>query len=337
MKIALTGATGFIGSRVAKLLRARGDEVVCVVRTPAKAKELADIGCTLVKGDILDKPSLAAAFAGCEGVIHMAASYELGLTGKRKTEAGQFNLDGTRNALEAARDAGAKRIVYTSSLVVYGYARKSPPIVEGDPIGATHPTFYSQSKAQAHDIAKELARAGAPIIIVQPGAVLGPRDHSSMRFVFGAFARGLPLPLGDSVYGMIDVDECARGHVLALDKGKPGDCYHFAAEFLSMDALMDRAASLSGVPNRAILLPTWVLRMNAFFTSLVELVVPMPELLSSELARSMAGVHQNMDRTNSVQQLGFSPRPLDTMIKTIVADDLARLGRPVPPQLSSGA
>jgi dihydroflavonol-4-reductase len=335
MKIALTGATGFIGSRVAKLLRARGDDVVCVVRTPAKATELSALGCTLAKGDILDKPSLLAAFAGCDAVIHMAASYEIGVVGERKKQAGQFNLDGTRNALEAAHEAGVKKIVYTSSLVVYGYARKDPPIQEGDPVSARHPSFYGESKAQAHDIALDLVKRGAPIVVVQPGAVIGPRDHSSMRFVFGALARGLPLPIGDATYGIIDVEECARGHVLALDKGVVGKCYHFAAEFLTMDQLLDRASALSGLPNRALTLPTWFLRTNAFFTSLVEKVLPLPELLSSELAMTLAGVHQNMDRTNSRTDLGFEPRPLDAMIKTIVADDLARLGKKAPPQLTA--
>jgi dihydroflavonol-4-reductase len=335
MKIAITGATGFIGSRVVKILRARGDDVVCIARTPSKATDLTALGCTVVKGDILDKASLAAAFAGCDAVIHMAASYEIGLTGEKKKQAGQFNLDGTRNALEAAHEAGAKKIVYTSSLVVYGYARKDPPIKEGDATSTEHPSFYGESKAQAHDIALALIKTGAPIVIVQPGAVLGPRDHSSMRFIFGALARGLPLPIGDAVYGMIDVDECARGHVAALDKGVAGHCYHFAAEFMTMDALMERAHQLTGVPNRAITLPTWLLRMNAFFTSIVEIAVPMPELLSSELARTMSGVFQNMDRSNSVTELGFEPRSIDTIVKEIVKDDLTRLGKPIPKQLSA--
>ncbi len=90
----------------------------------------------------------------------------------------------------------------------------------------------------------------------------------------------------------------------------------------------------TGVANRSITLPTWLLRINAFFTSFVEIVVPLPELLSSELARTMGGVFQNMDRSRAQQELGFEPRKLDAMITEIVRDDLTRLGRPLPPQLS---
>jgi dihydroflavonol-4-reductase len=144
----------------------------------------------------------------------------------------------------------------------------------------------------------------------------------------------LPLPVGDAVYGIIDVDECARGHVLALDKGVPGACYHFAAEFMEMKELMDRAHALTGVANRAIKFPTWLLRMNAFFTSFVELVLPVPELFSSELARTLCGVYQNMDRTRAREELGFEPRQLDAMIREILKDELTRLGRPLPPQLT---
>jgi dihydroflavonol-4-reductase len=335
MKIALTGATGFIGSRVAQQLRARGDEVVCIVRTPGRAQALSAIGCNVHMGDVLDRRSLLAGFAGCDGVIHLAASYELGVVGEARASAARLNLEGTRTALEAARDAGASKIVYTSSAMVYGYGRAEPPILEGEAVGTRFPSFYGRSKADAHQIALEIARAGAPLVIVQPGAVIGPRDHSSMRYVFGSLARGLPLTVGDALYGIIDVDECARGHVLALDKGQAGACYHLAAEFMTMPQLMQRAHELTGVSGRRLTLPGWLLNANAALMSVIERFVPVPELLSSDLLRSATDVRHHLDTSRARADLGFAPRKLDEMIRAIVTDDLTRLGKPLPARLTA--
>jgi nucleoside-diphosphate-sugar epimerase len=341
MKVALTGGTGFIGTRIVRILRERGHEVVCVVRTPDKAAALAKLGATLVRGDILDRASLEQGFAGAEGVLHIAASYELGIVGKKAEEALQKNLEGTRNALEAARDCGAKKIVYTSSIVVYGNTF-GKPVPEGFTpqsihFPSPHPTQYALSKARAHyEVAVPMMKAGVPIIIVQPGAVFGPNDHSTLRVIWGLMAYGLPIVMGGAVYGVVDVEDCAMGHVLALEKGRPGECYHLVDENVSLAELAKRAAAASGVADRAIVFPDWMLGLNAAVMSLVERYVPVPDILSSDALRGMtAWLNLTVEGNKARAELGWVPRPMAEGLREVMADAFDRRGKKLPALLAS--
>jgi dihydroflavonol-4-reductase len=339
MKVAVTGGTGFIGGRVVRILRERGHEVTCVVRSPDKAKGLAALGATLCKGDILDKTSLEMAFAGAEGVLHIAASYELGVVGKAQAEALAKNLEGTKAALEAAVSAGAKKIVYTSSIVVYGNTR-GEVVAEGwrpasMDFPGMFPTFYAYSKARAHyDVALPMIAAGAPIVIVQPGGVYGPRDHSTFRVMWACLAKGLPVPLGRAVYGVVDVEDCAMGHVLALEQGKIGECYHLVDETLSLPDFLDKVAAASGMKATKIVLPAWLLGINAAMTSIVERIIPLPDILSSDATRGMSGgltLSVTLDKAR--KELGWTPRPAVESMREMMADELVRRGKKLPPLL----
>jgi nucleoside-diphosphate-sugar epimerase len=339
MKVAVTGGTGFIGRRVVRLLRERGHDVTCLVRTPDKAGELSALGATLRKADILDADSLRAGFAGAEGILHIAASYELGVVGKRAADALRRNLEGTRLALEAARDAGAQKIVYTSSTVIYGNTGAEvvpegwrPPRIE---FPSTHATFYGMSKARAHyEIALPMIDAGAPIVIVQPGGVIGPRDHSTLRALWRFLATGLPVPVGRGSFPVVDVEDTALGHVLALERGRVGASYHLTDENLTLPELLARAMAASGLRTPVIVLPDWLLRVNAALTSLVERVLPVPDILSSDATRAMlASMSIRVDSTRTRRELGWTPRPLDEVLRGILADERQRRGKPLPPQL----
>ncbi len=339
MRVALTGGTGFIGKRVVRMLRERGHEVVCVVRNPDRAGALTELGAQLVKGDILDAASLKQAFGGCEGVIHLAASYELGVVGKRAEEALSQNLSGTRAALEAARDAGAKKIVYTSSIVVYGNTR-GQTVAEGwkperIAFPSTHPTFYAMSKARAHyEVAVPLMEAGAPIVIVMPGGVFGPRDHSTFRVIWALMARGLPVTMGGARYGVVDVEDCAMGHVLALEKGVPGQSYHLVDQTLSLADFARRAGAASGVRAGVVVFPDWLLGLNAWLMGLVERLVPVPDILSSDALRGMRkSLTLSVETTKARAELGWAPRPMDVALREVLADTLKQLGKKLPPQL----
>jgi nucleoside-diphosphate-sugar epimerase len=339
MKVAVTGGTGFIGNRVVRILRERGHDVVCVVRDPGRATALSGHGATLARGDILDGESLKKAFDGCEAVLHIAASYELGVVGTRAKEALAKNLDGTRTALEAARDSGAKKIVYTSSIVVYGNTRGEtvpegwkPPRIE---FASSHPTFYAMSKARAHyDVAVPLMEAGAPIVIVQPGGVFGPRDHSTFRVLWALLARGLPVTMGAARYGVVDVEDCALGHVLAMEKGRVGECYHLVDENLGLPDLVRRAIAATGVNGRVVVLPDWLIGLNAVFMSLVERVIPVPDVMSSDALRGMKASLTLMVETQKARsELGWTPRPMAGALREVLADELSLRGKKLPPQL----
>lgn len=341
MRVAVTGGTGFIGRRVVRQLRERGHSVVCVVRRPEKAGALEALGATLSPGDILDRASLDRAFAGCEGVIHLAASYEIGLVGRAAEHALAQNLDGTRHTLEAARDAGATRIVYTSSIVAVGNTRgavvnedfRPERVAFPDP----HPTRYALSKARAHyEVVEPLVKAGVPIITLMPGAVLGPRDASTFHVIFQFLAAGLPVTTGGAVYPAVGVEDCALAHVLALERGTPGRDYLLTVENLALQDVVARTVAATGIRGRSVRLPDWLLGLSSAFVGLVERVLPVPPVFSSESLRAVrASYTLAFDSVRAREELGWEPRPLDDVFREIVADELSLRGKPRPPQLAA--
>src|ERR1035438_9499338 len=186
MKYFITGATGFIGGELTRQLLARGHQVVALVRSPAA--ELAQLGVTLQQGDITDRASLRAGMTGVDGVFHVAAWYKLGEPDRRAAE--RINVEGTRNVLETMRDLGIARGVYTSTQAVFSdtHGRKVDETYRYD---GKHLTEYDRTKWLAHyEVALPLARAGLPLVVVQPGVVYGPGDKSLIARTFAEVRQG---------------------------------------------------------------------------------------------------------------------------------------------------
>lgn len=332
MRVAVTGATGFIGRRVVPLLRAGGHEVVCVARRPEAAQELAASGARVVKGDLLDRPSLEAAFAGCAGVVHLAASYEIGLRGRAAREAMTTNIEGTRNALEAARDAGARHIVYTSSIVVHGTTGGRVVDETFRYPGRVFPSVYAESKYRAHyEVAEPLMRGGAPISIVLPGAVLGPGDTSLYNLMHELAAAGLPVPVGAAQYGAVSVDDCARGLVLALERGRPGELYHLVSENLSLRDLARRGPASVGLPVRIVALPDWALLAQLALARFLERFIALPRLLSSDaMGGQLSSLTAIVSNEKARRELGWEPAPVDDALREALRFELEKRGRRLP-------
>ena len=232
MRVFLTGGTGFIGGAVARRLRERGDDVVALVRTPAKATALSAAGVELVEGDLGDDDAITEALIGCDAAIHAAAVYEVGVKASARPAMYAANVEGTRRVLEAALAAGVSKAVYVSTVGIFGNTH-------GEIVDETyqHPrtsytSYYEETKLNAHDIALELARRGLPLVIVQPGGVYGPGDPSTLGDNLRRVARGrMPLlPFPDLGMTMVHRDDVADGILAALDKGRPGESYVLAGE-----------------------------------------------------------------------------------------------------------
>ena len=147
-------------------------------------------------------------------------------------------------------------------------------------------------------------------------------------------SRGLPVTTGAATYGVVDVEDCALGHMLALEKGRPGECYHLVDQNLSLPDLVRRASAASGVPGRVLVLPDWLLAVNTAFTRVIERIIPLPDILSSDALRGMAkSLQLTVDAKKARAELGWQPRPLDDALREILADELVRRGRALPPQL----
>src|SRR4029079_9293838 len=241
MKVFLTGRTGFTGGHVARALRDRGDEVRVLVRSSAKAEGLVALGCEPVIGDLSDTAAIASGLEGCDAVIHGAAVYEVGIPESEHRAMYEANVLGTENVLRAALEAETPKVVSVSTIAAYGNTHGEVVDETYEHPGKEFTSYYEQTKYEAHRLAKRMtAEEGLPLVIVQPGGVYGPDDHSAIGKTISDFVSGrLPLlPFPDLGMNMVHVDDVADGILLALDKGVPGQAYNLGAQITTIRELM---------------------------------------------------------------------------------------------------
>jgi nucleoside-diphosphate-sugar epimerase len=324
MRYFITGATGFIGGHVADQLRAAGHQVIALVRNPQQAPGLAAKGIQLAQGDVTNKASLRAAMSGCDGIFHIAGWYKVGV--KDKSQAVAVNVDGTRNVLEAMRELGIAKGVYTSTLAVNSDTH-GKRVDEGYQFNGTHLSEYDRTKAEAHAIAKQLIAEGLPLVIVQPGMVYGPGDLGPTHDLLVQFLkRALPMAPQGTAFCWAHVEDVARGHILAMERGKLGESYFLAGPVHTLIAALKLAEQLSGVRAPALSAPPCMLRMMSAMMSLVERVVPVPDNYSSEYLRVSAGVTYIADNTKARDQLGWTPRSLEDGLAETLRYEMQKLG-----------
>jgi dihydroflavonol-4-reductase len=265
MRALVTGATGFVGSAVARALLREGWQVRVLVRDGSDRRNLDGLGTEAVSGDLNDRGSLERAAKGCEALFHVAADYRLGA--RRPQELYRTNVEGTRNVLSAAQLAGVARIVYTSSVATIGIpadgsaGSEDSPVALADMIG-----HYKRSKFLAEQVAREAARAGAPVVIVNPSTPVGPGDVKPTptgRMVQDAAAGRMPAYV-DTGLNIVHVDDVAAGHLLALSRGRSGEHYILGGENMSLRAILTEITSLAGRSPPRIRLPTAALLPIAY-------------------------------------------------------------------------
>ncbi len=321
MRVFLTGATGFIGGEVARLLRERGDEVRVLVRTPAKAAALEALGCETVAGDLSDEAALRKALRGCEAVVHAAAVYEIGVPEDRRGELVDANVGGTERVLGAALAAGVSRAVYVSTVAVFGDTQGQVADETWQrPEGQAFTSVYEQTKVEAHLRAQEICSRGLPLVTVMPGVVYGPGDPSEVGGLFARLLKGqLPLvPFPDMGITPVHRDDAAAGIVLALDKGVSGESYVLAGEPTRMGDLLGH---LARVANRRAPwggLPTALVKAAIPFGRLVGPLLGFPPNLR-ELVTSSDKVTFWARSAKAQRELGWTFRSLDEGLASVVA------------------
>jgi len=327
MKYFVTGATGFIGGRLVRQLRSAGHEVRALVRAPSKAKDLEALGVSLHPGDITDRESMRAGMRGSDGVFHLAAWYRIGARPSERRVAGRSNVQGTRNVLELMRELSIPKGVYTSTLNVFGdtegwvgdesYRHAGPWLSE-----------YDRTKWVAHyEVAVPMAQAGLPLVIVQPGAVYGPGDPSVIGNLLRQYLkRTLPIrPHGAAVcWG--HVDDTARGHILAMEKGRPGESYILAGPPHTLEEALEIAEEITGIRPPWLRPPAVLLRALAAAASVVERVVPLPQIYAAETLRLAAGATYLGSSEKAQQELGFRARALEEGLRETLLHEMALLG-----------
>jgi len=247
MRYFVTGATGFIGGRIAQQLLAAGHEVTVLVRDLPKGSQLANSGAVLHKGDVTDKESMREGMRGADGIFHTAGWYRVG--SRDRNLGAEVNVKGTRNVLELMRDLQIPRGVYTSTLAIFSDT-KGKLVDEGHRNDGPWLSEYDHTKWVAHyEIALPMIAQGLPLIIVQPGLTYGPGDTSQFRGYLVRYLQGKLTSIPEkTAYCWGHVDDTARGHLLAMEKGLPGESYIIAGEPHTVAEAFQIAEKVSSIP-----------------------------------------------------------------------------------------
>jgi dihydroflavonol-4-reductase len=256
MRALVTGATGFVGAAVARALGVAGWQVRAMARRGSDRSNLEHLPVEMAEGDLADAASLERALAGCGALFHVAADYRLGARDPKSLY--RTNVDGTRRILTAARTAGVERVVYTSSVATIGIPADGSPGNEttsanlGDMIG-----HYKRSKYLAEEVARDAARSGMSVVIVNPSTPVGPGDIKPTptgRLVLDAAAGNMPAYV-DAGLNIVHVDDVAVGHLLAYERGRAGERYILGGEDMTLREMLGMIAELVGRKPPAIRLP----------------------------------------------------------------------------------
>ena len=323
MRYFVTGATGFIGGRVARQLREAGHEVVAVVRNPAKAKELAAFGVSVHEGDVTDKESMRVPMTGVDGVFHIAAWYKVGV--RDKSNGVKVNVNGTRNVLELMQELGIPKGVYTSTLGV-NEDTGGRLVDETYRYGGPFYSEYTRTKAEAHRLAETFIAAGLPLVIVMPGLTYGPGDTSAVRAsLLQYLQRRLPVIPQQSAYCWAHVDDMARAHILAMEKGRPGETYIVGGPMHTFVDGIKIANQITSIPAPRVA-PAGMFKAMSVVMGLVEKVIPLPEAYTREGLRGIAGVTYIGDNSKARRELGYNPRSLKDGLAETLRHEMNLLG-----------
>jgi dihydroflavonol-4-reductase len=325
MRAFVTGGTGFIGGRLVAKLRERGDEVVALVRSPQRAEALQALGCELVRGDLSDSERMRQAMQGCDGVFHVAAIYKVGVPASERQALLDANIEGTANTLDAAVQAQVPRVLYVSTGNVYGntHGQVVDETYHRD-LGEGFLSTYDEAKYRAHELALQRISEGAPIVIVQPGGVYGPGDHSELGNAIEMTRKGrMPMiPFANMRMAFVYVDDVADGIILAFEKGRIGESYNLAGDRATMRDLVQTTARLTGRREPTREMPTAIMRVSAPLGPLVGPLLGFPPNFR-ELISVSDGVSYWMTDDKARSQLGFAPRGLEQGLKDTLAADPA--------------
>lgn len=310
--VLVTGATGFVGWHVARRLIECGHRVRCLVRSTGR---LDGLNAEEVAGDLRDRESLRRAVEGCEAVFHVAADYRLWM--RNPAEMYESNVDGTRLLLEVSERV--PRIVYTSTVGCIGVPKQGLG-EETVPVSLDEMTgHYKRSKFLAEQVALERARAGQPVVIVNPTAPVGDRDVKPTETgkVILDFLNGQTPAYIDTGLNFVDVRDVAQGHLQAWERGRPGERYILGAENLTLQAALERLATLSGRPAPRVQIPYAVAYAAGVLTTGWANLTGQPPRAPLDAVR-MARKKMWVTHAKAASELGFHPGPVDEAFRRAI-------------------
>ena len=319
MKTLVTGATGFLGSAIVRELLKDGRKVRVLVREGTNTENIDGLDLELAYGDLRDNESLKKALRDCEVLYHAAAYYSLWDKNKRLIY--DINVEGTRNILQAALDLGLAKTVYTSTVGCIGLLENGDPANEETPFNpATLSNDYKRSKYQAEMVARDFSQNGLPLVIVNPSTPIGPRDIKPTptgKIILDFLNRKMPAYL-DTGLNLIDVGDCARGHLLAEEKGVPGERYILGNRNMPLKEILLTLEKITGLKAPTVQMPYWVAFAAGWVCESVS-----DHLTGTPPAVPLAGVRMAkyfmyFDSSKAVRELGLPQNPIETALEQAV-------------------
>jgi dihydroflavonol-4-reductase len=319
MKALVTGATGFVGAAVARALLREGWQVRALARKASDRRNIRHLPLEVAEGDLADRGSLERALAGCQALFHVAADYRLGAPDPRQLY--QTNVEGTRNILEAARQAGVTRVVYTSSVATVGIPTDGTPGNEDTPVGVADMIgHYKRSKFLAEQLVREAAQSGTPVIIVNPSTPIGPGDIKPTptgQMVLDAAAGRMPAYV-DTGLNIVHVDDVAAGHLLAYHRGRSGERYILGGQDMTLREILFEIADLAGRKPPRIRLSTAMVFPIAYLAEGLARVTGRPGRITVEGVR-MARKRMFFSSEKARRELGYQWRPPREALRDAIA------------------
>src|SRR6516225_9883537 len=319
MKCFVTGATGFVGSHVARRLLARGADLRLLVRATSSTENIDDLQAERVTGDLREPDSLRSGMAGCEFVFHVAADYRLWVP--KGQELYDSNVQGTQNVLEAAREAGVRRVIYTSSVATMGFGNNGRLTDENTPVTLSNMIGdYKRSKFMAERLVIQAGKAGQDVVMVNPTTPIGERDIKPTptgQIVVDFLRRKFPAYV-DTGLNLVDVADCAEGHLLAMEKAVPGERYILGGENLTLKQILDKLAAITGLPSPKVKMPYAI----AFATGAVDTLVT-GKMRKREPRVTLDAVRMGRKKmfvtsAKAERELGWNPGPVEEALSRAV-------------------
>ncbi|MFL6273590.1 MAG: hopanoid-associated sugar epimerase [Blastocatellia bacterium] len=319
MKALVTGGTGFVGSHLVRRLLARNAEVRCLVRAASRLDNLKDLPVEFATGDLRDVESIKQAVRGTSVVYHCAADYRLWCADPR--EMYESNVNGSRHVMQAAFDEGVERVVYTSTVGALGLNDNGTPASEETPVALEDMIgHYKRSKFLAEEEVRAWAARGLPVVIVNPSTPVGELDikPTPTGKIIVDFLKGKMFGYVDTGMNLIDVRDCAEGHILAAERGRVGQRYILGGTNLTLKEMFDALAGVTDMPSPKMQVPHWVAesyaRLENFWAINVARRAPDVPIESVKMSRHRMW----FDSSKAVRELGLPQSPIADALKRAV-------------------
>jgi dihydroflavonol-4-reductase len=306
MRVLVTGATGFVGAAVARVLVGAGRDVRLLVRPTADRRNIRDLAVEIYHGDVTDLESLRRATTDCTQVYHVAALYKLWV--RRKREMYESNVTGTENVLKAARECNVEKVVYTSSVATLGLPRDGAPGDETTPVSLSDMVgHYKRSKYLAEQVVLRYAQGGLPVVIVNPSTPVGVADvkPTPTGKIIVDFLNGQMPAYVDTGLNLVDVEDVATGHLLAAEKGKVGEKYVLGHENLTLQQILSLLSELTGRPAPRFQVPYLLALSVAYADAALARLIPGREPFVPPVGVKLSKKKMFFNPSKAVRELGL--------------------------------